>query len=106
MLTNAMHDLLLHQDVDITWIKDPLNELLDKSKHYELQFMDDGSRNDMYQPWYANTGFVYLRSTYVVRDFWDTVTRSMPSYPQSNQLIVNWVLEGYVASSFPPCRTV
>ena len=92
---------LFVQDIDMTWIKDPRPELLEQAKYYEVQFQDDGARNQIYQPWYANTGFAYLRSTYVVRDFWDTVTRSMPSYPQSNQLLVNWVLEGYVRRGHP-----
>jgi hypothetical protein len=74
---------------------------VEQSKYYEVQFQDDGARNQIYQPWYANTGFLYLRSTYTVRDFWDTVTRSMPSYPQSNQLLVNWVLEGYARRGHP-----
>jgi len=85
----------------MTWIKDPRPELLEQSKYYEVQFMDDGARNDLYQPWYANTGFAYLRSTFVVRDFWDTVTQKMPSYPASNQLFVNWVLDGYARRGHP-----
>ena len=39
------------QDIDMTWIKDPRPELLEQSKYYEVQFMDDGARNDLYQPW-------------------------------------------------------
>ena len=65
------------------------------------QFQDDGARNARYQPWYANTGFFYMRSTFVARDFWDRVTQQMPSYPQSNQVVLNWVMEGFESRGHP-----
>eukprot|EP00038_Savillea_parva_P001016 m.100773 g.100773 ORF g.100773 m.100773 type:complete len:656 (+) comp10360_c0_seq2:277-2244(+) len=92
---------VLFQDIDITWTKNPLPELLEASKYYEVQFQDDGARNARYQPWYANTGFFYMRSTFVARDFWDRVTQQMPSYPQSNQVVLNWVMEGFESRGHP-----
>eukprot|EP00038_Savillea_parva_P001017 m.100785 g.100785 ORF g.100785 m.100785 type:complete len:643 (+) comp10360_c0_seq3:95-2023(+) len=92
---------VVFQDIDITWLKNPLPELTEQSKRYEIQFQDDGARNARYQPWYANTGFFYIRATYVTRDFWDRVTQQMPSYPQSNQVVLNWVLEGFESRGHP-----
>mmetsp|Transcript_22359 Transcript_22359/g.67215 ORF Transcript_22359/g.67215 Transcript_22359/m.67215 type:complete len:669 (+) Transcript_22359:144-2150(+) len=92
---------VLFQDIDITWLKDPRPELLEQAEYYEAQFQDDGARNRLYQPWYANTGFFYLRGTYIGRDLWDRVTMQMPSWPQSNQVVLNWVMEGYESRGNP-----
>lgn len=37
----------------------------------------------------------------MARDFWDRVTLQMPSYPQSNQVILNWVMEGMESRGHP-----
>lgn len=92
---------IVFQDVDVTWVQDPIPMLREQSKYYEVQFQDDGARNELFGPWNANTGFFYMRGTLNNREFWNEVSMMMPSTPQSNQAMVNYVLEGYARRGHP-----
>ena len=87
----------LVQDVDVTWSRDPIPYLRELSTDYETIWMDDGARTNRFAPFFANTGFYYLRNNLQVAAFWDAVLYFGPysfSY-RSNQQTVNMVMEWY-----------
>jgi len=62
-LVNELGYDLLFQDVDIVWYKNPLDYFHDKSlPEFDVYFQDDGSRQERYAPYSANSGFYYVRS--------------------------------------------
>jgi hypothetical protein len=52
---------LLFQDVDLIWLKDPLPYLTKSNLESDVQIMFDG-RNPWHYPYYANSGFIYIRN--------------------------------------------
>jgi hypothetical protein len=64
---------VLFQDADLVWFKDPFpyfhsygkdsegNVIIKNSEHIEAFFSDDGQRSLRYSPFYANSGFYYLK---------------------------------------------
>jgi hypothetical protein len=62
-LVNELGYDLLFQDVDVVWYKPPLDFFLDKSMPvFDVYFQDDGSRQERYAPYSANSGFYFVRS--------------------------------------------
>lgn len=62
-LVNELGYDLLFQDVDVVWYKNPLDFFHDKAlPKFDLYFQDDGSRQERYAPYSANSGFYYVRS--------------------------------------------
>eukprot|EP00040_Diaphanoeca_grandis_P022364 m.119941 g.119941 ORF g.119941 m.119941 type:complete len:555 (+) comp28776_c0_seq1:380-2044(+) len=96
MLTLETGFDVLFQDVDFTWLTNPTDELMAQSTYYDMQFQDDGARGERYEPYHANSGFIYIRNCYNTLHFWDRVTLLMPSYPQGNQKVVAPELEHFV----------
>ena len=69
-LVNELGYDLLFQDVDVVWYKDPLTYFHDTTlPQFDLYFQDDGSRQERYAPYSANTGFYYVRSNDKTRHF-------------------------------------
>lgn len=66
---------VLFQDVDLVWFKDPFPHLHRNMQNdrgefeYEAYLSDDGARAIRYSPFFANSGFYYLRSTESTRSF-------------------------------------
>jgi hypothetical protein len=50
---------VLFQDVDLVWMKDPKTLL--RSIHEDMSFMDDGARGLNFAPFYANSGFYFMK---------------------------------------------
>ena len=50
---------VLFQDVDLTWIADPIPYL--QALDYDVSFMDDGARTPRYTPFFINSGFYYMK---------------------------------------------
>ena len=62
-LVNELGYDLLFQDVDVVWYRPPLDFFLDKSMpKFDVYFQDDGSRQERYAPYSANSGFYFARS--------------------------------------------
>jgi hypothetical protein len=97
---------VLFQDVDVLWLKDPIPGLREASRYYHGQFQDDQSRQRRFQPWFANSGFMYFKQSNLVRQFWDHVTMLLPDAPQGNQIIVNQVLDFMVRNHNFKARTL
>ena len=54
---------VLFQDADVVWLRDPLPHFHSKADpEVDAFFMDDGARSQRYTPFYANTGFYFLRN--------------------------------------------
>mmetsp|Transcript_23332 Transcript_23332/g.42997 ORF Transcript_23332/g.42997 Transcript_23332/m.42997 type:complete len:637 (+) Transcript_23332:166-2076(+) len=56
---------VLFQDVDLVWIKDPMEFFHDESSkiaHFDVIFQHDGSNSVRYAPYSANSGFYYTRA--------------------------------------------
>mmetsp|Transcript_27231 Transcript_27231/g.58510 ORF Transcript_27231/g.58510 Transcript_27231/m.58510 type:complete len:643 (+) Transcript_27231:274-2202(+) len=56
---------VLFQDVDIVWIKDPMEYFHDESSNlsqFDVIFQHDGSKSVRYAPYSANSGFYYVRA--------------------------------------------
>lgn len=73
MLHMGFH--VLFQDVDLVWFRSPFEHLHKKMQNeagefvYEAYLSDDGARAIRYSPFFANSGFYYLRSTESTRSF-------------------------------------
>lgn len=89
------HDVLF-QDLDITWLHDPLPGLKAKRTIYHGQFQDDNSRAERFAPFFANSGFIYLSNNVMTKWFWEMVTVSLPSNPQGNQYVMRGIIELFV----------
>jgi hypothetical protein len=62
-LVNELGFDLLFQDVDIVWYRNPLDYFMNKSlPQFDVYFQDDGSRQERYAPYSANSGFYFVRS--------------------------------------------
>jgi len=64
-LVNELGYDLLFQDVDVVWYKDPVNyfsTLGPPLANFDVYFQDDGSRQERYAPYSANSGFYFVRS--------------------------------------------
>merc|ERR1719221_2325385 len=54
---------VLFQDVDLVWLKDPRKYFeRPKSGDFDVYFQDDGSRQERYTPYSANSGFYFIRN--------------------------------------------
>lgn len=66
---------VLFQDVDLVWFRSPFAHLHRNMQDAQGQFQfeaylsDDGARAIRYSPYFANSGFYYLRSTESTRSF-------------------------------------
>jgi hypothetical protein len=61
LVNDLSHDLLF-MDVDIIWYKDPVLYFENKAlPEFDIYFQDDGSRQERYAPYSANSGFYYVR---------------------------------------------
>ena len=63
-LVNELGYDLLFQDVDIVWHKDPFEFFHESNSigNFDAYFQDDGSRQERYAPFSANSGFYFIRS--------------------------------------------
>ena len=57
---------VLFQDVDVVWLKDPLeyfhDEASEELSQFDVIFQHDGSLSVRYAPYTANSGFYYVRA--------------------------------------------
>ena len=61
-LVNELSHDLLFMDVDIVWFKNPLTYFENPNlQQFDMYFQDDGSRQERYAPYSANSGFYYVR---------------------------------------------
>jgi hypothetical protein len=63
-LINFMGYDCLFQDVDVHWYRNPLmafQNTSSKLNDFDILFQDDGQRSLRYAPYYANSGFYYIR---------------------------------------------
>jgi len=69
-LVNELGYDLLFQDADVVWFKNPLEYFHDETlPEFDMYFQDDGSRQERYAPYSANTGFYYVRSNGRTKNF-------------------------------------
>ena len=62
-LVNELGYDLLFQDVDVVWYKNPFEFFNSKhAKKFDVYFQDDGSRQERFAPYSANSGFYFVRS--------------------------------------------
>ncbi|MFT5610293.1 MAG: hypothetical protein ACI9LU_000785 [Polaribacter sp.] len=66
---------ILFQDVDLIWRKDPFIYLKEHNPSSQIQIMYDGP-NRRHYPYYANTGFLYLKNEAVCRAVSETALRN------------------------------
>ena len=62
-LVLSLNHNVLFQDADLVWFRDPLpyfEHVADDQ--VDTFWMDDGARSARYTPWYANSGFYFLRA--------------------------------------------
>jgi hypothetical protein len=64
-------------------------ELKRMSARFDTQWMDDGARTSRFAPFFANSGFFYLRNNYKTRQFWDafTLAGGLMKYWRSQQQV-------------------
>ena len=68
-LISALGANVLFQDADIVWFKDPLEYFTKQPGDIDTFWMDDGARSKRYAPFFANSGFYYLRANAKTRNF-------------------------------------
>ena len=44
---------VLFQDLDVTWLKNPIEDLGKFADKYFVQIQDDGARNERFQPYFV-----------------------------------------------------
>lgn len=99
----VIHDLLklgcnvLFQDVDLIWLKDPMDYFVATGSQHDIHFMHDG-HNKIHRPLYANTGFIYARCTEASRALMETALRNSATIFDcgSHQLPLNRILAHFV----------
>lgn len=76
---------VLFQDVDMIWFKNPLPFL--QSLAEDIIFMDDGARSSRFAPFFANSGFYYMKYNQKNLYFQERFMRSVHeiSYTHSHQ---------------------
>jgi hypothetical protein len=107
---------VLFQDCDVVWFTDPIpmfgvtstrqfvNKPLDQ---IDSLWMDDGARSGRFAPYYANTGFFYLRATEKTKSLWDDmffrydyIASWHSQQALTNMLLDNACQRGHVADVF------
>eukprot|EP00607_Mallomonas_marina_P007308 CAMPEP_0182418196 /NCGR_PEP_ID=MMETSP1167-20130531/2668_1 /TAXON_ID=2988 /ORGANISM="Mallomonas Sp, Strain CCMP3275" /LENGTH=466 /DNA_ID=CAMNT_0024592271 /DNA_START=567 /DNA_END=1964 /DNA_ORIENTATION=- len=80
---------VLFQDADLVWMKDP-RPMLQATSH-DAVFMDDGARTPRFTPFFANTGFYYLRCNSIVLHLMERVVRGVGeiAFTHSHQATLN-----------------
>jgi hypothetical protein len=63
----------LFQDVDIVWLKHPLEFFRQDQGDFDVYFQDDGGHSLRYAPYSANTGFYFSRHNDRTRRFFSSV---------------------------------
>eukprot|EP00040_Diaphanoeca_grandis_P029663 m.174111 g.174111 ORF g.174111 m.174111 type:complete len:530 (-) comp31753_c0_seq1:392-1981(-) len=91
---------VLFQDVDVTWLSNPIPDLQARSQHFHVQFQNDGSCSKRFSPYCANSGFFYMANDLNVKKFWDHVTMSIPAHVTGNQEMVNQIMELHVRRNY------
>ncbi|MEM1110349.1 MAG: putative nucleotide-diphospho-sugar transferase [Pseudomonadota bacterium] len=66
---------VLFQDVDVVWLRDPLQHLPALEPDCDLLIMYDGP-NRVHAPLYVNTGFFYARNTAASKALFETAARN------------------------------
>jgi hypothetical protein len=62
-MVNELGYDLLFQDVDVIWYKNPFDYFnMEHAKSFDVYFQDDGSRQERFAPYSANSGFYFVRS--------------------------------------------
>ncbi|KAH8044102.1 nucleotide-diphospho-sugar transferase [Aureococcus anophagefferens] len=62
LVLSLQHNVLF-QDADVVWFRDPLPYFAEiADDQVDTFWMDDGARSSRYTPWYANSGFYFLRA--------------------------------------------
>jgi hypothetical protein len=69
---------ILFQDVDLIWLNDPFIYLKKQNSNGQIQIMYDGP-NRRHYPYYANTGFIYLKNEAVCHSLLETALRNTAS---------------------------
>ena len=63
---------IIFQDLDVIWNADPreyIKELRKKDGDVDLYYSDDGNRQTRFSPFYANTGFYYIKASGITNYF-------------------------------------
>ena len=87
---------VLFQDADLVWFRDPIPFLL--SLEADAAFMDDGARSGRFDPFYANSGFYFLRYNRHNVYLMERMSRSAGemSYTHSHQgVLTKYLLEAH-----------
>jgi hypothetical protein len=91
--------LLLFQDVDLVWIKDPLPYFLTPScQRFDAWFMYDGP-NKIHAPLHVNTGFFWFNPTSKTIRLWNAVLMNYDLIlaSGSQQMVVNQIIVGHLS---------
>jgi hypothetical protein len=107
---------VLFQDCDVVWFTDPIpmfsvpstRQFLDSPlTQIDSIWMDDGARSGRFAPYYANTGFFYLRATPNTLSLWDDmffrydyIAKWHSQQALTNMLLDNACQRGHVADVF------
>jgi len=73
---------VLFQDADLVWMIDPIPYL--HSLKEDAIFMDDGARTPRFTPFFANTGFYFLRHNYRISHMMERVLRGVGEIGQTH----------------------
>lgn len=99
MISSLGHDFVF-MDVDIVPYRfDFLDHFLSFSKGYDMVFQYDHSKEPIYQPWSANSGFYFVRNNQRTKNFLALLMRSgdMILRSKSHQAVLNILLSEHVS---------
>lgn len=99
---------VLFQDVDMIWLKDPLDYFSAHDTQHDLYLMYDGP-NRLHRPLYINTGFFYVRCNEACKALFETARRntanifSYGSHQQPlNRIIAHFMLHNVLSIQVLP----
>lgn len=89
---------VLFQDVDVIWLKDPLDYLAHAARDADVCFMYDGP-NPHHRPLHANTGFFYVNCTAASKALFETAQGNTAAIfaTGSHQIPLNRILAHFAA---------
>ncbi|KAL7579631.1 hypothetical protein ACA910_007994 [Epithemia clementina (nom. ined.)] len=94
---------LLFQDADTIWFQDPLRDYFANKEiwdsEYDVIFQDDGARGLRFAPYFANSGFYFMRNNVRTRAYADALLFSMTHIlsTRSHQQVLIAVLSEHVS---------
>lgn len=100
LVSHLGHDVLF-QDADVVWLRNPVEYFRNPTlSEFDAFFMDDGARSKRFAPFFANSGFYFLRANHKTRHFMHSLLLSFDEIMavRSHQHVLDRLLGQHAAA--------